>query len=314
MEISIIIPLFNEEENIEKLFVELYDVLRSMDKGFEVIAIDDGSTDNTFAILQKIHNNYEKLKIIRFGVNFGQTAAIAAGFNHAEGDTVITIDGDLQNDPKDIPALVSKAQEGFDVVSGWRKNRKDSFITRRLPSYMANKLISRITGVHLHDYGCTLKAYRRDIVKKLDLYGEMHRFIPALARWIGASIAEIEVNHRERTAGKSKYGLMRTLRVMLDLITVKFLVSFSTRPSHIFGVAGLLSGLIGFFLALYLTYQRTVYRISLANRPVLLLAVLLIFTGIQLISIGLIGEMLARTYHESQGKPVYVIKEILEKK
>ena len=237
---------------------------------------------------------------------------MAAGFDSAEGEIIVTLDGDLQNDPADIPRLMEKMSEGYDIVSGWREKRKDPFITRRLPSLWANKMISWVTGVKLHDYGCTLKAFRREVAKNIRLYGEMHRFIPAIASWMGVSISEIPVNHRPRKYGTSKYGLSRTVRVILDLITVKFLLTYSTRPIHVFGLWGILSGFFGLILAGYLSIQRLFMGAALANRPILLLAVLLIFIGIQFISIGLLGELQVRTYHESQNKPIYFIKEIIQ--
>lgn len=308
--LSIVIPLFNEKENVEILYNELKEVLGSLSVSYEIIFVDDGSIDQTFNLLTEIHKQDPRVKVVRLGRNFGQTAALSAGFDHAKGELVITLDGDLQNDPKDIPRLLEEMEKGYDVVSGWRKNRKDPFFTKRLPSFLANKLISAITGVSLHDYGCTLKAYRRKILKDINLYGELHRFIPALAHWVGASIKEIEVGHRSRKYGKSKYRLSRTIKVILDLITVKFLLSYSTRPLQIFGLAGIISGVLGFGLAVLIVIQRQIFRIS-ADRPLLLLAILLILTSFQFISIGLLGELQARTYHESQNKPIYVVKEIL---
>jgi glycosyltransferase involved in cell wall biosynthesis len=251
---------------------------------------------------------------VRLKRNFGQTAALAAGLAHAEGETVVMMDGDAQNDPADIPALLSKLEEGYDLVAGWRSNRQDAFLSRRLPSVVANRLISSTTRVKLHDYGCTLKAMRKDVAKNLRLYGEMHRFIPAIAYERGARIAELKVNHRPRLRGKSKYTIMRTLRVILDLLTVKFLISYSTRPSHIFGPIGVLSGAGGFFIAAYLSIEKLVYGHPIGGRPLLLLAILLIFIGFQFITMGLLGEMLARTYHESQDRPVFVVGEILDGK
>jgi glycosyltransferase involved in cell wall biosynthesis len=314
MDLSIVIPVMNEEENIESLLSQLESKLNSLGKNYEIIVIDDGSKDRTYEILKRLHQEIKGLKVVRFPANFGQTAALAAGFDYAKGDIVITMDGDLQNDPEDIPKLLEKLEEGYDVVSGWRRKRKDPLLTRRIPSSVANKLISIITGVHLHDYGCTLKAYRKEIIRNIELYGQMHRFIPALAKWVGAKIAEVEVRHHRRKYGKSKYGMSRVLGVILDLITVRFLLTYSTRPIQIFGLVGLISGLIGFGLSLYLTIQRQFFGIPLANRPMLLLAIFLIFIGIQFISMGLLGEMQVRTYHESQNKPIYVVKEVLESK
>ena len=312
MELSIVIPVFNEEENIAPLVHEIERVLAPSQKSYEIVVVDDGSKDGTFASLRKLFNQSERLKIVRLKRNFGQTAALAAGLDHADGEIIVLMDGDGQNDPADIPLLLSKIAEGNDLVAGWRHNRKDSFITRRLPSMIANRLISWTTQVKLNDYGCTLKAMRKELAKSLRLYGEMHRFIPAIAYERGGQIVELEVNHRPRLRGASKYGITRTLRVVLDLLTVKFLVSYSTRPAHVFGPIGVLCGLAGFVFGLYLTVQKFVYDLDIGGRPLLLLSILLIFIGIQFITMGLLGEMLARTYHESQNRPVYVVGEILE--
>lgn len=314
MDLSIIIPFYNEARNIPVLFDELFRALESSGLSYEILAVDDGSQDETLSLLIKEAEEKGKIKVVRFRKNFGQTAALSAGFDLAEGEIIVTLDGDLQNDPADIPALVAKIREGFDIVSGWRVKRRDPFFSRRLPSRIANKMISWVTGVRLHDYGCTLKAFRREVVKNVRLYGELHRFIPAVASWMGVTIAEIPVNHRARKFGRSKYGISRTIRVLLDLITVKFLLTYSTRPIHVFGLWGILSGLAGSALAAYLTVQRMFFAVPLANRPILLLAILLIFIGIQFISMGLLGELQVRTYHESQGKPIYYIKEIYEGK
>ena len=313
MNISVIVPLLNEEENIEVLYRELIDQLRELGQEFEIIFVDDGSTDRTFEILSKIQKDDSRVKVISFRKNFGQTAALSAGFDHAKGDIIVTLDADLQNDPQDIPKLLEKLNEGYDLVNGWRFDRKDPFLTRRLPSIIANKIISLITRVTLHDYGCTLKAFRKEVTKNIRLYGEMHRFIPAIASGMGISICEVKVNHRARKYGKSKYGISRTIRVILDLITVKFLLSYATRPIQVFGLLGFCSGIIGFAIAIYLTIQRQFFGIPLANRPLLLLAILLIFIGLQFVTLGLIAELQARTYHEAQNKPIYVIREILEK-
>jgi glycosyltransferase involved in cell wall biosynthesis len=312
MELSIVIPVFNEEENIEPLIREIDAVMARMGKSYEIVAVDDGSKDGTFAVLRAMHEGRKSLKVVRLKRNFGQTAALAAGLSHADGDVVVLMDGDAQNDPADIPELLSKLAEGNDLVAGWRHNRQDPFFSRRLPSMIANWLISWTTRVKLHDYGCTLKAMRRDLAKSLRLYGEMHRFIPAIAYERGAQIAELKVNHRPRLRGQSKYGITRTLRVVLDLLTVKFLVSYSTRPAHVFGPIGVLSGLAGFGIAIYLTVQKFLYDEMIGGRPLLLLAILLIFIGFQFVTMGLLGEMLARTYHESQDRPVYVVGEILQ--
>jgi glycosyltransferase involved in cell wall biosynthesis len=311
MELSIVIPVYNEEENVEPLIGEVEGVLAAAGKTYEIIAVDDGSKDRTFMMLRQLHRTRPRLKIVRLKRNFGQTAAMAAGLAYAEGETIIVMDGDGQNDPADIPALIKEIEEGNDLVAGWRFNRRDPFFSRRLPSMIANRLISWTTKVKLHDYGCTLKAMRKDVAKSLRLYGEMHRFIPAIAYERGAQIVELKVNHRPRLRGQSKYGINRTLRVVLDLLTVKFLSSYSTRPAHVFGPLGLVSGVTGFALALYLTVQKFVYNLDIGSRPLLLLAILLIFIGFQFVTMGLLGEMLARTYHESQDRAVYVVGEVL---
>ncbi|MGA7279679.1 MAG: glycosyltransferase family 2 protein [Desulfocapsaceae bacterium] len=310
MKLSVVIPAYNEEENINYLYDELSGVLAALQQPYEIIFVDDGSSDKTLAVLRSIQQKDAEVGVIRFRRNFGQTAAISAGFDFASGDVIVTMDGDLQNDPHDIPRFIEKIEEGYDVVTGWRYDRKDAFINRRLPSIIANKIISWTTGVALHDYGCTLKAFRREVIKNIRLYGEMHRFIPAIASGMGISFTEIKVNHRPRQYGTSKYGISRTLRVVLDLITVKFLLSYATRPIQIFGLLGFISGSVGFLLALIMTIQRQFFGMPLSDRPLLLLAILLIFIGIQFISIGLIAELQARTYHETQQKPVYYIKEI----
>ncbi len=314
MELSVVIPVYNEEENIEPLIREINGALKPLGRGYEIVVVDDGSSDGTFAALARLHAQQGFLKVVRLKRNFGQTAAMAAGLAHARGEIIIVMDGDAQNDPADIPALVAKISEGNDLVAGWRFNRKDPFLSRRLPSMVANRLISWTTRVKLHDYGCTLKAMRKEVAKNLKLYGEMHRFIPAIAYERGARIAELKVNHRPRVRGKSKYSITRTLRVVLDLLTVKFLTSYSTRPSHVFGPIGIVSGGVGFLIAIYLTIQKLVFSVEIGGRPLLLLAILLIFIGFQFITMGLLGEMLARTYHESQDRPVFVVGEILEER
>ncbi len=304
-----VIPVYEEEENLLPLYKELKEVLNSLPWDHEIILVDDGSRDNSWNIIKEISSKDSAVKGIRFRRNFGQTAALVAGFDEATGDVIITMDADRQNDPKDIPRLLEKLQEGYDIVSGWRKNRKDPFLTRKLPSAIANWLISWVTGLHLHDYGCTLKAYRADVVKNIQLYGQMHRFIPAVASIYGVEVAELVVNHRPRVAGRSKYGLSRTFKVLLDLIALKFLLSYSTRPLHIFGGVGLLSLFLGFISGIYLTYVKYAKRQPIGNRPLLSLTVLLILAGVQLIVLGLLGELLTRTYHESSGKKIYAIRE-----
>ena len=310
--LSIVIPVRNESPNIKPLYDELTQTLTQYGRRYELVIIYDGSTDDTFDQLAALQARDDRLRVIRFRRNFGQTAAFAAGIAHARGALIVTSDGDLQNDPRDIPAMVALIEQGNDIVCGWRKDRKDTFVTRRLPSIMANKLISWATGVELHDYGCSLKVFRAEVVKPLRLYGEMHRFLPAIASQIGVKIAEVVVNHRARRAGTSKYGLSRTIRVVLDLATVKFLLSYSTRPLQIFGLIGLLTGGAGLAITAYLAYIRLTTTRGIGDRPLLLLGVMLIFIGIQLVTFGLLAEVMARTYYESQDKPTYVIREIRE--
>lgn len=306
MFVSIVVPLYNEEDNVRPVYDAIKSAMDAERKEYEILFVDDGSTDSTPQKLNEIASKDKRVKPLSFRRNFGQTAAFAAGFDHAKGDVVVTMDGDLQNDPADIPKLLSLIGE-YDIVSGWRRRRKDPFIKRRLPSMIANRVISRVTGVKLHDYGCSLKAYKTDVVKNINLYGEMHRFIPAVASWYGIKVTEVEVAHQTRKYGKSKYGISRTTKVILDLITVKFLQSFSTRPLQAFGPIGLLSTFAGFAISLYLTVLK-LSGLSIGGRPLLLLGVLLIIVGIQLIGMGLIGEMLVRVYHESQKKPIYALR------
>jgi glycosyltransferase involved in cell wall biosynthesis len=312
MDVSIVIPVYNEEDNVEPLIGEIKTALDSLCKQYEIIFIDDGSRDDTFRVLARIHRQEPRLRVIRLKRNFGQTAALSAGLAHAEGDAIVLMDGDAQNDPADIPALLTQLELGSDLVCGWRFSRQDPFFSRRLPSMIANKLISWTTQVKLHDYGCTLKAMTKPIAKTLKLYGEMHRFIPAIAYERGARVTELKVNHRPRLRGASKYGITRTLRVVLDLLTVKFLISYSTRPSHIFGLIGIASGGLGFLIGIYLTGEKFIFGREIGGRPLLLLAVLLIFIGFQFVTMGLLGEMLSRTYHESQDKAIFVIGETLD--
>ena len=311
-ELSVVIPIRNEAPSIAELMSELTSTLTAWGRSFEIIVVDDGSTDNSFEMLAKLQTTDARLRVIRFRRNFGQTAAFAAGFAHARGRLIATSDGDLQNDPRDIPAMVGWIEQGYDIVCGWRKDRKDT-LSRRLPSSMANRLISAVTRVRLHDYGCSLKVFRAEVIKPLKLYGEMHRFLPAIASEQGVAIKEIAVNHRARKYGESKYGLSRTMRVVLDLLTVKFLLSYSTRPLQIFGLIGFGMGLAGVLICGWLAILRLRELASLSQRmPLLLLGILLIFTGFQLITLGLLAELQARTYHESQNKPTYVIREIRE--
>jgi glycosyltransferase involved in cell wall biosynthesis len=313
LNLSIVLPIYNEAESLPHLLDELVPALERTGQTFEIICVDDGSQDSSFTELKKLRTQDERVRIVRFRRNFGQTAAFAAGFDRAKGEIVITMDADLQNDPADIPRLLAKLDEGYDVVSGWRVDRwkegASVLITRKLPSATANWLISTGTGVHLHDYGCTLKAYRSEVVKSIKLYGDLHRFIPAIASYYGVSVAEVPVNYRSRQFGRSKYGLGRIMRVLLDLLTVRFLLSYSTRPIQIFGLMGLLCFALGVLAGMYLTFMKLVYEIDLAERPLLLLAILLVMIGVQLITMGLLGEMVVRTYHESQNKPIYSVRE-----
>jgi len=309
--LSVVIPLYNEADNVEPLYDELTAALAETGRTYEVIVVDDGSRDDSFARLKTLHERDPRWRIIRFRRNFGQTAGFSAGFAAARGEIVITSDADLQNDPRDIPKLLAKMDEGYDIVSGWRVNRKEPFLSRRLPSMMANRMISGVTGVALHDYGCSLKAYRSEIVKHVRLYGELHRFIPAVASWMGVTVAEVPVNDRARRFGKSKYGISRTFRVLLDLITVRFMLGYATRPLQVFGRLGLVSAGLGVLFGLYLTYVKLFLGQNIGSRPLLLLAVLLVILGVQMISMGLIAEMVMRVYHEAQDKPIYVIREQL---
>jgi len=312
IELTVVIPIRDEAASLEELHRELSTTLEAWGRSYEIIVVDDGSTDESFEILSRLQAADPQVRVIRFRRNFGQTAAFAAGFEYARGRFIVTSDGDLQNDPRDIPALVEELERGADVVCGWRKSRKDPFLSRRLPSMMANALISMVTGVRLHDYGCSLKAFNADIVKGMRLYGEMHRFLPAMASEQTSRITERVVNHRGRKYGRSKYGIGRTVRVILDLLTVKFLVSFATRPLHVFGMVGGAMALLGLLISGWLAYWRLFGGMSLANRPLLLLGIALIPLGVQLVMFGLLAEMLARTYHESQNKPTYAIQEIRE--
>jgi glycosyltransferase involved in cell wall biosynthesis len=311
-ELSVVIPVRNEAPSLDELYRELTTTLAGFGRPYEILVIDDGSTDDSFAILQRLQAGDPRLRVIRFRRNFGQTAAFAAGFAHARGELIVTSDGDLQNDARDIPAMVEMAEQGYDIVCGWRKERKDPFFSRRLPSMMANGLISAVTGVRLHDYGCSLKVFRAEVVRPMKLYGEMHRFLPAIASEQGVTITEVVVNHRARRHGRSKYGISRTVRVILDLITVKFLLSYSTRPLQIFGLVGLAMGLLGAAITAWLAYVKLIGGEAIGNRPLLLFGILLVFTGVQLVTLGLLAELQARTYHESQDKPIYVVREILD--
>ena len=305
--ISLVIPIFNEEENLSPLYQALKAVMEGMKVAYEVIFIDDGSDDGSGEILKRLSQKDKKLKVIQFRKNFGQTAAIAAGVEHSQGEIIVTMDGDGQNDPKDIPLLLDKLEQGYDVASGWRKNRKDPFLSKKFPSAMANKLISWLTRVRLHDYGCTLKAYRRDILKDVRLYGEMHRFIPAYAAWVGAKITELEVTHHPRRHGRSKYGLSRTISIILDLITVMFLQRYSTKPIRLFGGAGMILFVLGVLTGLFVLFRRVIWG-GVWISPMILISFLFITMGVMFVLLGLIAEIIIRTYHESQGKPIYAIK------
>ena len=311
-ELSVVIPIRNEAANLPALYQEFRETLDGWGRSWELLLIDDGSTDESFAVMAGLQQQDPRVRVIRFRRNFGQTAGFAAGFRFARGHLIVTADGDLQNDPRDIPRMIERLEEGHDIVCGWRRNRKDTLLTRRVPSMIANRLISWATGVRLHDYGCSLKVFRAEVVKPLKLYGEMHRFLPAIASEMGVSIAEQVVNHRARQHGASKYGLGRTVRVILDLLTVKFLLSYSTKPLQIFGLVG--GGMLaaGLVVSAYLAYVRLFGLQAIADRPLLLFGILLIFSGLQLVTLGLLAELQSRTYHESQDKPVYVIREIRE--
>jgi glycosyltransferase involved in cell wall biosynthesis len=312
-DISVVVPMKNEGPNVDELYRELTAALSSCGRSYEIVAIDDGSTDDTFARLARLQSADSRLRVIRFRRNFGQTAGFAAGFAEARGRYIVTMDGDLQNDPRDIAAMVDALEQTpADIVAGWRKDRKDPFLNRRLPSQIANWLISRATGVQLHDYGCSLKVFRADVVKQMRLYGEMHRFLPAIASEFGVTIVEHVVNHRPRVHGRSKYGISRTIRVVLDLMTVKFLISYSTRPVQIFGLLGLMIGALGTAVLAWLTYVKYFLHQGIGDRPLLLVGILLVFTGIQFLTLGLLAEMLARTYHESQSKAIYIVREMLQ--
>jgi glycosyltransferase involved in cell wall biosynthesis len=308
-QVSIVVPLFNEAENLADLHREVTAALESSGRSFELVLVDDGSTDGTRERLLQLEERDPRVRPVLLRRNFGQTAAFSAGFDRSRGDVVVTSDGDLQNDPADIPGLVARLEsEDLDLVCGWRRLRRDP-LSKRIPSFFANRLISWATGVHLHDYGCSLKAMRGDVARGIRLYGEMHRFIPAVASWMGVSLAEVPVNHRPRTRGRSKYGLGRTVRVLLDLFTVKFLQSYGTRPAHLFGLMGLACGALGSAILVYLAVLKVFFGEALSGRPLLLLGALLFLTGVILVSFGLMGELLVRTWHESQDKPIYVVQD-----
>jgi glycosyltransferase involved in cell wall biosynthesis len=305
--LSVVVPIFNEEENIIPLYRQLKNVLEGLRARYEAIYVDDGSRDGSSEVLQRLARHDKGIKVIQFRKNFGQTAAIAAGVEHAQGEIIVTMDGDGQNDPRDIPRLLELLEQGYDVASGWRKNRKDPLLNKRFPSALANRLISWLTGVRLHDYGCTLKAYRRDILKDVRLYGEMHRFIPAYASWVGARITEIEVAHHPRRHGRSKYGLSRTTSIILDLITFLFLQRYSTKPIRLFGGTGMILFVLGVLTGLFVLYRRIIWGGAWIS-PMILISFLFVTMGVMFILLGLIAEIIIRTYHESQKKPIYAIK------
>lgn len=316
LDLSIVMPVYEEAGALPGLYAELMTVLSEMGLRYEILAVDDGSQDDSVEVLRRLQAEDPHLKIVRLRRNFGQTAAFAAGFDLAQGVVVITIDADGQNDPADIPRLLEMMQQGdYDIVSGWRADRKEPFVTRRLPSILANRLISQATDVRLHDYGCSLKAYRLEVVKNVQLYGELHRFIPALASRFGVRVTEIPVNDRKRQYGRSKVGLSRTLRVILDLLTVSFLLNYAARPMQLFGLLGLVSGGVGVLLNLYLVSLKVIhgYRYKIGDRPLLMLAILLVIIGVQFVIMGLLGEIVVRTYHEAQNKPIYYIREVEER-
>lgn len=311
-ELSVVLPVYNERECLAPLLEELGAALDATGRSAEIVAVDDGSRDGSFAELVRLCAREPRLRVVRLARNYGQTAAMAAGFQQARGDLIVSMDADMQNDPRDIPRLLDALTDDVDVVTGWRRERQDTFWSRRLPSMIANRVISSVTGTQLHDYGCTLRVMRAPYAKGMQLYGELHRFIPALAADLGAHVIELPVHHRPRTLGTSKYGLSRTLRVILDLLTVKFLSGFATRPIQLFGLLGLLLVVPGLALLGELALQKVLFDVKLADRPLLLLAILLTVLGVQFVSIGLLGEMLVRTYHESQGKPIFRVREVVE--
>jgi glycosyltransferase involved in cell wall biosynthesis len=310
-ELSVVVPLYDEEESLPQLVDQLLAAMRVLDLSFELVLVDDGSKDGTANVLSALAATVPELVAVLLRRNYGQSAAMAAGFDASSGAVIVTLDGDLQNDPADIPLLLAELNQGYDLVSGWRHQRQDAAVQRLLPSRIANRLIARVTGVRLHDYGCSLKAYRREVVSDLNLYGELHRFLPALAFIEGARIGEVRVRHHPRRYGKSKYGIDRTFRVLMDLLTVWFMKRFLTRPMHVFGLAGIITLGIGLALALWLAGEKLLLGMDIGNRPLLLMAVLAILSGVQLFSFGLLAELQMRTYHESQGRPIYRVRATL---
>jgi glycosyltransferase involved in cell wall biosynthesis len=311
-QVSAVVPIYNEVESLPPLVETIATVFQQNGISYEILCVDDGSTDGSTELLRQLAHQRPDLRAVLLRRNYGQTAAMAAGFNHARGRVIVTLDGDLQNDPADIPRLLTKLDEGYDLVSGWRKDRQDAMVTRLIPSQIANWLIRRVTEVQIHDYGCSLKAYRSELVRDMNLYGELHRFLPALAFIEGARIAEMPVRHHARRYGYSKYGLGRTFRVMMDLATIFFMKKFLTRPMHVFGLFGMIAMLLGTGLGLYLTFLKLGLGQNIGDRPLLILAVVLFLTGVQLFSFGLLAELLMRTYHESQNRPIYRVREVVE--
>jgi len=309
--VSVVVPIYNEVESLPALIEAIATSLHQKALRYEIICVDDGSQDGSALLLKRLARSRRDLKAVLLRRNYGQTAAMAAGFNYAQGVVIVTLDGDLQNDPADIPQLIAKLEEGYDLVSGWRQSRQDETLTRLIPSKLANWLISWVTGVKLHDYGCSLKAYRSELIQDMRLYGELHRFLPALAFIEGANITELPVRHHPRQYGQSKYGLGRTFRVLMDLLTIAFIKTFLTRPMHVFGLFGLISMVVGTLLGLYLTFLKLGLGESIGNRPLLILTVVLLIAGVQLFSFGLLAELSMRTYHESQGRPIYRVREVI---
>ena len=311
MQLSVVVPLFNEEESLPPLVERILSHVRPLGLPFELVLVDDGSRDHTAQVLRKLSGQVPELVAVLLRRNYGQTAAMAAGFDASSGEVIVTLDGDLQNDPADIPLLLQTLEEGYDLVSGWRHQRQDAAMSRLLPSLLANRLIARVTGVKLHDYGCSLKAYRREVVDDMNLYGELHRFLPALAFIEGARITEVKVTHHARRYGQSKYGIDRTFRVLMDLLTVWFMKRFLTRPMHVFGFGGLVAMAVGLFVVLWLVAEKLVLGVNIGDRPLLLMGLLGFLTGVQLFCFGLLAELQMRTYHESQGRPIYRVRETL---
>ncbi|MEG4999102.1 glycosyltransferase family 2 protein [Microcoleus sp. B4-D4] len=314
LDVSVVVPVYNEVESLPHLIEAIASSIQPSGLSYQIICVDDGSKDGSAELLKQLAGSRDDLCAVLLRRNYGQTAAMSAGFDRATGRAIVTLDGDLQNDPADIPLLLEKLNEGYDLVSGWRKNRQDNTISRLIPSKIANWLIGRVTGVTLHDYGCSLKAYKSELVADLNLYGELHRFLPALAFIEGARIAEMPVRHHARRFGQSKYGIWRTFRVLMDLLTISFMKKFLTRPMHVFGLLGLSSMTLGTVLGIYLTFVKFGLGQSIGNRPLLILAVVLLLTGVQLFCFGLLAEVMMRTYHESQGKPIYRVREVLGSK